>query len=68
MGQAHNEVAWIGMPDSQLIKVVSGGWYTCDCFICDVAFYDLFVHSAIQCNNLLYVVLFYWTVFFDIVF
>ena len=48
-------------------KVVSWGWFTSECYICDMGFYDLFVHSntvnsipgslyQLQCPGILYMV------------
>ena len=34
-------------PSRSTEKVVSRGWFTSECFICDMAFYDLFVLNSI---------------------
>ena len=39
-------------PGRSTEKVVSGGWFTSESFICGVAFYDLFVHSTVYCTGL----------------
>ena len=41
-------------PAGQANKVVSGGWFTSECFICGVAFYDLFVHSILKFSAIVF--------------